>query len=121
MVWKMSYYEWELELDEVDRDMVQTFDEMRTEDPVLWLVMVMGPITPKNIATKLGWPAKAVLWELRQLKKEGQVIDSENGRAGIMMVWDIAEDVLIEEKAWLKDKTRLGGWSNPRPEERDEN
>jgi hypothetical protein len=120
-VWNMSYYEWRLEIDEDDNYWLSEMDELRQDHPILWLVMVMGPITPKNIAVKLGWPMDAVIWELREYKAKGFVIDEENGREGLPMVWRIGDDVFGEIREWLREKTRLGGWSNPRPESRDEN
>lgn len=85
-------------------------DELRREDPVLWLVVTAEqPTTPRAIARKMGWPHDIVLQELRKLKREGYVVDAENKTEGRAMVWEVTTQ-MQELYDWLQERRK--GWCN---------
>lgn len=107
----MPEYPWLTREEELTHGpMLDWLDELRREDPILWLVLVGGrPTTPRAIACKLGWPHDIVLRELRKLKREGYVIDAENNIEGRAMVWEVTTRVQ-ELYDWLQERRK--GWCN---------
>lgn len=93
----------------------EKLEKLRQDEPVVWLVLT-GTHAPKIIASKLCWPYKAVMQELRMLKREGMLVDRENVRDGQAMTWHInrGHDELRHLELWRDARIKPGGWSNPR-------
>lgn len=90
-----------------DQDYLFELDDMRRDNPVLWLVFITGPTTTRSVAVKLMIEPDAVLLLLRELKGEGWVTDRENPRAGQPVLWEATsalQDLYDWRQEWLKSR-----------------
>lgn len=84
---------------------LETLDDLLTSDPILHHIITTGPTTPRAIAHKLAWPPQIVLFKLRDYKRDGYVIDSENPKQGQAMVWE-ATAQFAELYDWVMTRRR---------------
>lgn len=84
---------------------VEQLELLREEQPLVWAVLVLGPCTPARLAKILLRHPDSILDDLRLLKKDGLVTDTENTRKGAPMVWEVTSR-LSELYNWRADTLR---------------
>jgi hypothetical protein len=69
-------------------------EELRINDPVLWVLVILGCQTSRIIANRLGWPQEHTLNVLRDYKANGRTYDYEGHVLDKGMVWELMPDEL---------------------------
>lgn len=101
-----------------EQDHLAGLEEMRIDKPVVW-ALLMGNTTSRSIASTIAWPHEDVMIELRRLKGEGLIFDTE-GQKSVLWGFSVYEKEHREYVEWVRDQKRPGGLFNPR-ESSDEN
>lgn len=92
-----------------DADALEQLEELRCYDPIIWAI-TSGIMTSRSIAKLIHWPHDWVMIELKRLKKEGIVWDSEGRRS---ILWQLTDGGDQHLRGWVARQKLTGGIFNP--------